>query len=128
MGTELLDQLQDLRMRSLMSDQPCAEYVAVKHEPELLVSVGNWVFTKNQFVIMWFWLVTGTRAYSPQIDHVTWNTQITQLNPIQVSRMPMWAKDKILEYVIKSELPVQYKTWTPAQHKALMHRILQQDA
>jgi hypothetical protein len=127
MGTELLNQLQDLRMRSLMSDQPCAELVHVNAVPQLLVSVGDWVFTKNQFVMLWFWLVTGTRAYSPQVDHAAWNVQIAELNPDQVKQVPVWARDKIMEYMIKI-LPSHYKTFTPDQHKQVMRHILTPDS
>lgn len=125
MGTELLDQLQDLRMRSLMSDLPCAEHVCMPHaaEPKLMVSVGDWVLTKNQFIMLWFWVVSGTRAYSPQIDHDAWNMQISDLNPHLMHKVPAWARNKLLEYVANN-LPVVFKSFTPEQHKQILRRIL----
>lgn len=108
-----------------MCGMPCSEYVCVHEEPELLVSVHDWVFTKNQFIMLWFWLVTGTRAYSPSVNHMLWNTQLTQLNPEQVMQMPTWAQDKILENALKLHILPHFILYKPDQHKEIMQRILE---
>lgn len=87
MEQQLLE-LESLRLQSIFSSMPVADYVNMNGSLMPLVAVHKWVMPKACFVTVWMWFMLEGKAYYKNFDHAAWDPVLELLNPEQLAMIP----------------------------------------
>lgn len=126
MGIQLLklEQIEELRTSSVLSETPLAQTFATSAGPVGVVAVGSWVLPKNLFVTLWIWYMLEAKVYTAHVNHELADTVIAYLNP-QATQSIKTSKNQWLNHIF-TELSRIYRHQghTVAQKKQIFNRIL----